>query len=436
MTIDEILRRVVRAHLALIVICVLLSVAAAAALEVRTPTTYVAHVRLQTLSSAPTSPTEADALSSGVLAVATNPPVVRTALDKIGAPSSADDAADVAAHDVTARRLGESAIVELTVMSPDSSFAEDLATALAAQVIVVLNSANWQGYQGELETIEARKEAAGKAVDRLRTQFLAARGPRNRSNISTLLTAAQRSLNQVEDERAGLVLSAVNRDVVTPLGVREPTVERVPSSLAPRSALALLLGLLVGLTLAVVLETVRPRLAGVRALARALAAPRLGSTSQTSAALANSMTLAARRQCVETLVVVGVDARDEKQAKELLREMPQWWAPDPADDRVSVPDRPPVENDGFPDAMTADSLTGRGPGAPEATPLSLSWPVRFTDRFGLTAAEELSAGVVVVSAGSALRADLDVLQDMLHALRLPVVGIVAIDSRRFGRRKS
>ncbi len=453
MTIEEILHRIVRAHLVTITVCVLLALSAAVALDARTPTSYLAQVRLQTLSTAPTSPTEADALGSGVLALATSPTLVQGALQDAGLPASQSDAADVAGHRVTARRLGESAIVELAVMDPDPTSAARTVTALAARVVTFMNSANRHEYETQLASIDRRRADASARVGRLQAQLLRARGPRNRGNVTALLGAAQASLTQAESERATLVLSDVNRDVVTPIDTAEPTVEQVPSTLVPRLALALLLGLLLGLTLAVLRETLSPRLAGIRALARALDAPLLGSTGQSSAALANTLTFAARRQGVETLVLVGVDERDEKAAGVLLEAMPRLWSPELIETDAEVAGarpsarptarpsarptaRPTVRAVDHPVAEPAGAPDNAGAGAGQAAPVALSWPLRFTNRFGVTSAEERSAGVVVVSAGNAPRADLDAVQDMLRAIRWPVVGIVEVERRAVWAKKS
>ena len=56
--------------------------------------------------------------------------------------------------------------------------------------------------------------------------------------------------------------------------------------------------------------------------------------------------------------------------------------------------------------------------------------VRFTDRFGVTPEEEPTAGVVVVSSGTARRDSLDHVQDIVRAMRWPVVGVVEVAPRR------
>jgi hypothetical protein len=203
---------------------------------------------------------------------------------------------------------------------------------------------------------------------------------------------------------------------VVALDVTRPTVEPVSSNLLPRTALALLLGLLVGLAGAVLLETLRPRMAGIRVVARALDAPILGSTGQLHRSLAGSLTLAARRQGVETLVLVGVDDRDEKVTRMLLESLPSAWnAEEVARDRA---------------AARASLVGNDGSSVDPTTSVRMSSSVRFTDRFGVAPHEELTAGVVVVSAGNVRRTSLDGIEDMVRAMRWPVVGVVEVTPRR------
>jgi Mrp family chromosome partitioning ATPase len=57
-------------------------------------------------------------------------------------------------------------------------------------------------------------------------------------------------------------------------------------------------------------------------------------------------------------------------------------------------------------------------------------PVRFTNLFGVAPAEEMTAGILVVASGAALRRDLDRLDDLLRAMRWPLVGVVENTNRR------
>jgi hypothetical protein len=417
MTIDEILRRVVKAHLRTILICLLVPVAVVALLDIRTPTTYVAQVRLQTTSTAPGSSTEAEGLSSRVLAIASTPGIVQRALRDAGEPAGAAHAVDVAAHAVTAERLGESSVVVLSVLDEDRGVATRTASALATRVVSFMNQGDRQQYDATMSDVKGRLAAAVVTRDKLQRELTNTDGLVARQNVQSELASAQQSVNQLQDERTALVVADTGRDNVVALDVGKPTVEPVASSLLPRTALALLLGLLVGLGLAVLKETLKPRIAGIRGLARALDAPILGSTGQLRAALAGSLTLAARRQGVETLVLVGVDDRDEKSTRMLLDSLPSSWE---REDRASA--KQPVRSSG-----TGEDGQPSGVRDPS---LMMSSQVRFTDRYGVTPAEELAAGVVVVSAGNARRTGVDDVEDMVRAMRWPVVGVVEVSPRR------
>jgi hypothetical protein len=360
MTIDEILQRIVKAHLRTIALCVLIPMAVVGLIEIRTPTTYDAQVRIQTVSSAPASSTEAEGLSSRVLALATTPRLVQTALRFAGEPATSGHSVDVTQY----------------------------RTATATR-------------------------------DRLQRDLALTNGLMARKVAEAELLNAQQTVNQLADERSSLMLADVNRDHVVALDPTQPTVQPVPSALVPRLALAMLLGLLAGLTIAVVQETLRPRLAGIRVLARLLDVPILGSTGQASASLAGALTLAARRQGVETVVLVGVEDRDEKVARGLLEALPSGWQ------RETVPTS---------ELGAAQRTGGNGSGGPDAglhgPAATLSTHVRFTDRFGVAPSEELTAGVVVVSSGNSRRSSLDHVQDMVRATRWPVVGVVEVSIRR------
>jgi hypothetical protein len=280
-----------------------------------------------------------------------------------------------------------------------------------------MNQGDRQQYDETMADVQDRLETAVTRRDKLQTELTNTDGLVARQNVQSALASAQQTVNQLQDERTALVVADTGRDNVVALDVSKPTVEPVASSLLPRTALALLLGLLVGLGIAVLQETLKPRIAGIRGLARALDAPILGSTGQLRAALAGSLTLAARRQGVETLVLVGVDERDEKSTRLLLDSLPSSWE---REDRASA--KHPVRS-------TGAGEDGQPSGVREP-PLMMSSQVRFTDRHGVTPSEELAAGVVVVSAGNARRTNLEDVEDMVRAMRWPVVGVVEVTNRR------
>src|SRR3954452_1931661 len=419
------MRRIVRAHLNTILLCVLIPLAAVLLIEVRTPPTYSAQVRLQTLSAAPGSSTEADGLSSRVLALATTPQVVRSALRAAGQPAGSADALDASLHRVTIERLGESSVVALSVLDHDRDAATRTVSALAQRVSGFMNNGSRGEFDAARRDVARRTAAALQHRNQVQHDLLHTDGLQARANLQVLLDAAQKDLDQVQAEQSALTLSDVNRDKVVTVDSAHPTVDKVPSQLVPRSALAVLLALLVGLALAVVQEPLPPRIAGIRVLARALDAPILGSTGKRAEALAASMSLAARRQGVETVVLVGVDDRDEKATRQILDTMLPARAQEIASPTVVT------SGGGTSGGTPANGRTANGsPGRATEPTVTMSSQVRFTDRYGVTPAEEPTAGVVVVSAGTARRTALDEVQDIVRAMRWPVVGVVEVAPRR------
>jgi hypothetical protein len=423
-TIDEILRRIVRGHANTILLCVLIPLLAVLLVELRTPPAYSAQVRLQTLSSAPGSSTEADGLSSRVLALATTPQVVQSALREARQPASSKDALYASTHKITAERLGESSVVVLSVLGQDPRAAADTVSVLASQIVRFMNEGSRGQFDATLSDVQTQTAAALRERDRLQAQLVHTDGLQARANVQSLLAGAQQDLDHLRDELSSLTVSDVSRDQVVAIDAARPTVDRVPSRVLPRTALAWLLGLLVGIALAVVQETLRPRIAGNRVLARALDAPILGSTGQPRA-LAGSLNLAARRQGVETVVLVGVDERDEKLARQLLESLRSESQEVALSESLSSAHQPGSSSIG---ASTDGPTRHRGVGQEQI--VTMSSQVRFTDRYGVTPAEEPTAGVVVVSAGTARRSNLEHVEDMIRAMRWPVVGVVEGAPRR------
>src|SRR5690348_17247701 len=143
MTIEEMFRRIVRAHLGIILVCMLIPVAAAAVLAAQRPDPTTASLRVQVVSGAPKSATEAEGMSSRVLAVATTPSLLNAALL---AAHAQRDVGTYAVNNVAAQRLGESSIVELSVTDDDPLIAGPVVSALATRVALFMN----QGDQGSL----------------------------------------------------------------------------------------------------------------------------------------------------------------------------------------------------------------------------------------------------------------------------------------------
>lgn len=414
MTIDELLHRIVRGHWLVIAVCLVLPVAIVVLLEQRVEPRYNATVRLQVSSSAPGTAFESEALGSRVIALATTPALVRDALDK--ADLDRADAASVARHDVSSRRLGQSTVVELSVSLGDRSDARRLVVALANQVAEFMNDANRARFADSLAAINRQladaKDALLAATGRLRVPDAA-----NRPDLQADVDAAQANVDQLATTKASMLLADATRDEVVVIGGDRPEVDAAPSALVPRAALAVLLGLLLGVAAAVVLETLRPRLAGARSLARRFEAPVLGQAGQRPAALVNAMSMAARRQARDTVVLLGVDDRDDDLAHRLLAKI-----------SGSAPGAP-----GSRPAQGSSSGPHASGSAVNGTVASRTvHRVRFTDLTGVGPIDELGAGVVLVCSEAPRQRDVETVEDILRTTRWPVLGVVSTRGAKGG----
>ncbi|GAA1601687.1 hypothetical protein GCM10009804_67820 [Kribbella hippodromi] len=412
MTLEEMFRRIVRAHLGIILVCILLPMAGAAVLAARRPDPTVASLRMQVISAAPTSATQADALNSRVLAVATTPSLLSSALKAAKAPR---DVTTYALKNVTAQRLGNSPIVELSVSDDNAAAAKRIVSQLATRVTQFMNQGDQATFQATMTSLVRQIDSATATRDQLVAQLRGIADVTTRSDLSVRIQTVEQLLSQLIGQRATLMATEATRDQVV-LVSDTPDAVTAPSSMLPQLALALLLGLVLGLTTATLLETFRPRVNSIRALAHILEAPVLGKTSEPIENLRNTLALAARRQGVDAVVLMGADDSDAATVNKLLIGL---------SDRSSTPERAkkPAGRD------DAGGVFDLG----DAT-LSGFADVRFTGLPAVTPEDELTAGVVVVSGGNVLLRRLDDLDDVLKAVRWPVLGVVQRPAkRRFGR---
>ena len=423
MTLHEVFQRIIRAHLVVIGVCAVVPVLLVVVLQQRQATMWSGSVRIQVVSSAPSSTTEADAVSSRVLALATTPTLVSKALDEAGME---EDPTEVAQHHVSATRLGESPVVDVAVTSTSAARARALASALVEQVVTFMNSGSRPALDAQLSSLDTQISQADDQRRSMTARIPYAGSDVQRQALIVRIQAQEDRLNQLSTQRASLLQAKLAIDQAVVIDGDNPEVREVASTLVPRSAIALVLGLMVGLALAVLMETLAPRLAGIRALGRTLSSPVLGRTDELPADLAASITLAARRQGVETVVLMGVDGRDESVADALLAGFPATKVEEPS---------PAKMTNGTPRASMGNTRTSPG-GAKtrNAQRQQVRDPfapveVGFTALASLPAEAERTAGVVVVSHGSCRLRDVDALRDRLTAMRWPVVGIVQITHR-------
>jgi capsular polysaccharide biosynthesis protein len=425
MTLDELLRRIVRGHWIVILLCVFVPVAATVVLQTRAAREYVATVRLQVSASAPMSTIEAEALESRVLALASTPRLVGDALDE--AQLNPLTAPAVARDEVSSRRLGQSSVVELSITRASRREAVALVSALAVEVARFMNDANRADFERALAAVDKQLTAATTALRAATQRLESVRYPQTRPDLEASVQAAQAAVDRIAETKDTMTVADATRDRVVVVDGQDPEVEVAASTLLPRTALALLFGLMVGIAMAVSLETMRPRLAGLRALARRFEAPILGDAGQRPAALANALSLAARCQGLGTVVMLGVDDADDEVARRLL----------------STFATPP---DGSPAVAPTEALLLQGPGArgPRSgagaghngtTVQGMPGRVRFTHLAGVGPTGEGTAGVVLVSSDAPRQRDVDTVEDILRTTRWPVLGVVGAH-RSGGRTRS
>jgi capsular polysaccharide biosynthesis protein len=417
MTLQEIFHRIVRGHLLVIGICMLVPLLAVVVLQQRQPPAWEGSVRIQVVSAAPVSTTEADAVSSRVLALATTPTLVARAL------ADADltgDATAVAQHQVTASRLGESPVVDVAVTESSPDRARKLATSLVSQVVTFMNNGSRPALDTRLRELSTSINQADSQRRALTNLIALTHSVAQRQALALRIQAAQDQIDTLSAQRSGLLQTKLSTDQAVVIDGDNPEVREVASSLVPRSALALVLGLIIGLAVAVLMETLSPRLAGIRSLARALATPVLGRTDESPAILAATLSMAARRQGVETVVVMGVDERDANSVRRLLATMPGPRTA-PVTAKADGKDQPRVP--------AGHNGKGRSQRPPVSDPFE-TVDIRFTSLEDVSSVDERTAGVVVVSDGSAHVRDLYRLQDRLTAVRWPVIGLVQVSHRK------
>jgi capsular polysaccharide biosynthesis protein len=410
MTIEEVIQRILRAHLVLILICLLAPIAVAWIAVEREPGTYQASVRIQVSSTPATTTIAASAISSRVLALATTPSLLSEAMTRAG---DARSVADVARRHVTATRLGESSIVELSVTDRHARQASATTAALATGVTRFMNQANradlaaaLQANAGETAKVQHARAEVGGLLSR------ASKGSSGQLELSARLSGIDQQLAELSQQRTSLGLANLSSDSAVVVDGSQPRVRKVPTGLVPRLAVAGIFGLMLGLALSVVLEAVRPRVAGTRALARRLQVPVLGNGSDDTAQLVRSLGFAARRHGADTVVLLGVTAADRAAVPKVLHRL-----------NCSLGSKTVVKKKS---SGTAQRQNSRGAGTSVDVEADL-----FTARqlevlclHQVSPEQELTAGIVVLSTGTVWRPELDRLDDTIATVRWPVLGVI------------
>ena len=343
------------------------------------------------------------------------------------------DATDLAEHNISAQRLGESTVVELAVKDADPTAAAAIVKALGNRVATFMNQGSRSHIRATLEQLDARIAATNRTRADLTSSLAEASDPRLRDTLRARLAPLAATSSQLAEQRTSLVVADATRDQVVVVDPNSRDVRAVPSSLVPRSALAVLLGLVLGLAVAVLLETLHPRLADARVVSRLFGVPVLSTRDGRTAELARTVALAARRQGVEAVVVMPMEQRDERAASELVTALAAVdEAPAPAQESASVGPRLRLKVGVASGAVTIPAtVVAAVPVAPTNGHASgAGRPVRFTDLSRLAREEESRAGILVVVSGAPLHASYDAMTTLAKAMRWQVIGVVDAPRKR------
>ena len=238
---------------------------------------------------------------------------------------------------------------------PSQARAKRLVQELSVRVMKFMNTADRGTFETAVEDVNRRLsghprpagppgQAAPSGPSRRRPEPAAGTSP----------PRPGRSPRSFSSQRASLIMADVTRGRAVLVDDGAPTVLRVSSSLAPRAALALVLGLCLSIATAAAIETLRPKVPDARGLARVLGAPMLATVKQSPASLAGTLSLVARRNGLDTVVILPAVPTQHAQASALARSLSRSTA---GRDRVLDP----VLVDGGPGRPPPRSRTGRRP---------------------------------------------------------------------------
>ncbi len=269
MELNEALRRIVIGHWRLLVMFTLLPVMVIGALQLRSAPLYTASARVQASSTPPSTTTEADAVLNRAQGIATSTTAVQKALEQA---QVTDRSVANVVHEVGVSRIGTSSVLNVTVTDRDPKVATAVDSALAPQLVNLLNGSTNTSLVSQLtaqeNTLLAQRTQTAAQLALAQSATATAKLAAELSTIDQQLSDLQATLRQVQSTGLGTNTATVVSLASGAVSAR--------SSLATDLGLGALLGLVAGLLTATVLEVVRPRVADAGAFSREVGAPFLG----------------------------------------------------------------------------------------------------------------------------------------------------------------
>ncbi len=439
MEFNEALRRTIGGHWRLLVAFIVLPLIAVGALHFGTERSYEATGRVQASSTLPGTVTEADAVLNRVKGIATSSSIINQSLKQVEHPNRS--AAEVAQDKITVRRLGSSAVFNLTVTDRDPKTAAQFSAALVTQLVAFLNGSGPAQKALVTQLTDREDKLVSQRVD-VAAKLAVTTSPVENARLSAQL----RSLDQQITDTQTSLRTAQTGDITAAVLSTPSQARLAPSQLDTDLALAALAGLIGGLLVAALLEVIRPHVPDARAFAREVEAPMLGTLSVRQAKgspprlLAEGEVLVALRRAVarrniDTVALVGPGS-PERLAR-LAAELETSLAPAGARPVPHVASPPDGRT---PNTRNADSDSG-SPRARTLAPMLESPPHRSATTLNVRALSDVDDisdgrryGLVLLVPRQTLHREVRRVRDLIATTGWPVIGVLGDPVR--GRRRT
>ena len=286
MELNEAFSRIFGRHRLLVVLFVVAGLVIGLAMHWHDKVRYQAAARLVITASDPSSAAVATGLADTVRALATGTDTLDRALLEVGVNRNI---ATLAANDVNVQSVGASGVISLGVTDANPEVAVALANALAEAVVTQRVAASAGAGQTQLTTVNHDIDLINKRMSALQDKLSAAVGQADtadpaRANAATAareqviaqLGVLNQQLSALTTERFALLNEAsVSSARVVDLATGA---DPVATGRLADVALALLIGLGVGVAMAALVESIRPSVVGLSAIARTLGVPVLATS--------------------------------------------------------------------------------------------------------------------------------------------------------------
>jgi capsular polysaccharide biosynthesis protein len=437
--------RLLRRYVLVLIAAIVVPVLAVGAYVERQPATYTAHARIVAAEATPRAQAEATAVVSQVQALATSRDIVVQALD--AGHLTVDP--DKVIPGVSVAGLGSSALVDLAYTDRDPGIAQRVTAALASAVVAKLDAVRIGGLPEVLKDVD--NQLTDLATKRAPIAAAAQANPHD-PVAQNKLAGIDRLISDLSGDRNRLAEDAASTGHSTVVGTPLLPAKADPRGLAPKIAVAALLGLVIGLIVVGLNETLRPAVSGATRVAKLLEVPVLGTVAPDPTTLADigrRIRLAARRAGVST-VVLSRASRAVLTPELVDRIEAATLRPDAVSRRVAIPvgieDTDvltlPAGNGrrANPGGEPVDGAAGRGTGSVAllSATENANRSVRLRHVYALDeldpGAESERIGLVVLASTSTRLREVDTVRDLMTAAGWPLLGVLGDGGKQGGRR--